>query len=939
MNEEKSHMTIRVLLLLVIATVLAACSAPKELTLGNMDRPDIVIDTNAPVVVERRDAIKYYRSLMEFDIDNRYRARAMKRLADLELEGGVQKEISDAAPLTADKVKEYRVSIDIYKELLKSYPEFAGNDQVLYQLAQAYERLSMIDESMAALTQLVKEYPSSPLYDEVQFRRGELFFIDGEYEESAKAFQSVIQFGESSRFYELALHKHGWDLLKLDRYDEALASFFTLLDVKFGPLALDADPFAALPVAQTDQELIDDTLYAVALVFSYVNSVDHIEALIAKRGRKNYDHVIYQTLADFYLRQQRYQETANIYTTYSVRYTKEPQSAFFKLKLIEIYTLAGMPDAVLGAKKHFVQVYGPNTSFWVNYNDKVRAQLMPKVKLALEEITQYYHALAQQQKRDGDYRVAETWYRTYLRAVPEDADTPKIHFLLADLLYESRRFADASKEYERVAYEYPANSKGQEAGYAAILAYRDQLKAVDQSKQPEWSKKQVASVLRYTERYPKDPRMAALLTTLAQESYSAREYGKAQLLAQRVIDMEEKTTPDLLQSAWIVNAHSDFDKGEYAKAEVSYQQMMQLAYRHGTVKPEMFEWLAATIYKQAEAKEASGNLAAAVDDYLRIATVAPQAEIRMQAEYEAATVLIDMKAWDRAITTLEHFRGSYPGHRLQQEVPLKLAAAYLESGNRLKAANEYEQIAQANYATDIKREAAWQAAELYEKERQSDRSARIYEFYVQQFPDPYSQKVEARYRLTQLYLALGQREKYNYMLNQLVTADEQNNPGHNDRSRYLVAQAALNLAEAKLDAFHSVQLVEPLAQNLQTKKARMEEALGAYNQAANYRVAEVVTASTYRIGEIYYQFSKNLMESERPKELSKDELEEYNVMLEEQAFPFEEKAIAILETNTRRASGGLYDNWVKKSYGKLKELMPVRYSKSEKGANIVEELQ
>lgn len=929
----------RLLLLIAVATLLAACSGSKELTLGDMARREVVIDLDAPVTAERQDAIKYYRSLMEFDIDNRYRARAMKRLADLELEGGVQREVSDSESLGPDKIKEYRVSIEIYKELLKGYPEFAGNDQVLYQLAQAYERLGMIDESMAALTQLAKEYPSSTLYDETQFRRGEIFFVDGEYEESAKAFQSVIQFGRSSRFYELALHKHGWDLLKLDRFDEALASFFTLLDTKFGPLALDADPFAALPVEQTDQELIDDTLYAVALVFSYVNSVDHIEKLIAKRGRKNYDHVIYHTLADFYMRQQRYQEAANVYTTYSVRYTTEPQAAFFKLKLIDIYNRAGLPDSALTAKKHFVQVYGPNTNFWGRYSDKVQAQLIPRVKVVLEEITQHYHALAQQERRDADYRTAESWYRTYLRAVPADGDTPKVNFLLADLLYESKRYADASKEYESVAYDYPASPKGQEAGYAAILAYRDQLKTVDPAKQKEWSNKQVASVLRYTERYPQDPRMATLLTSLAQESYGAKEYSKTQLLARRVIEMADKATPEQLQSAWTVTAHSDFESGEYARAEASYQQMMELAYKHGSVKPPMFEWLAATIYKQAEAKQASGALGAAVDDYLRIAAVAPRTEIRVQAEYDAATLLIEMKSWERAITTLEQFRNNYPAHRLQQEVPLKLAAAYMESGRRLKAAEQYEQITHADYAPDVRREAAWQAAEIYEKERQSDRSARLYEFYVQQFPEPYNQKVEARYRLTQLYLAMGQRDRYNYMLNQLVIADEQNNPGHNERSRYLVAQAALNLAETKLDEFRNVQLVEPLAQNLKTKKARMEEALSAYNKAANYRVAEVVTASTYRIGEIYYQFSKNLMESERPKDLSTEELEEYNVMLEEQAFPFEEKAIAILESNTRRASGGLYDNWVKKSYGKLKELMPVRYSKAEKGGNIVEELQ
>ena len=43
------------------------------------------------------------------------------------------------------------------------------------------------------------------------------------------------------------------------------------------------------------------------------------------------------------------------------------------------------------------------------------------------------------------------------------------------------------------------------------------------------------------------------------------------------------------------------------------------------------------------------------------------------------------------------------------------------------------------------------------------------------------------------------------------------------------------------------------------------------------------------------------MASERPKKLSKAELEQYNVLLEEQAFPFEEKAAELHEVNAHRA--------------------------------------
>jgi tRNA(Ile2) C34 agmatinyltransferase TiaS len=81
-----------------------------------------------------------------------------------------------------------------------------------------------------------------------------------------------------------------------------------------------------------------------------------------------------------------------------------------------------------------------------------------------------------------------------------------------------------------------------------------------------------------------------------------------------------------------------------------------------------------------------------------------------------------------------------------------------------------------------------------------------------------------------------------------------------------------------------------------------------------------------------------LLESQRPKRLSKDELEQYNIMLEEQAFPFEEKAIELHEINARRVSAGLYDDWVKKSFAALVKLRPVRYAKMEKGEGVINAL-
>ncbi|HEU0201550.1 MAG TPA: hypothetical protein VFR86_14085, partial [Burkholderiaceae bacterium] len=160
-----------------------------------------------------------------------------------------------------------------------------------------------------------------------------------------------------------------------------------------------------------------------------------------------------------------------------------------------------------------------------------------------------------------------------------------------------------------------------------------------------------------------------------------------------------------------------------------------------------------------------------------------------------------------------------------------------------------------------------------------------------------------------------------------------------DRTRYLGAMATLALAEPVAGDYRKVALVEPLKQTLKVKKAKMETALKAYAAAAEYGVADIATAATYQTAELYRDFGKALMTSQRPKGLKKDELEQYNVLLEEQAFPFEEKATELHEVNARRTTEGIYDKWVKESFVALAKLRPVRYGKSERAEVVIDAIR
>ena len=125
-------------------------------------------------------------------------------------------------------------------------------------------------------------------------------------------------------------------------------------------------------------------------------------------------------------------------------------------------------------------------------------------------------------------------------------------------------------------------------------------------------------------------------------------------------------------------------------------------------------------------------------------------------------------------------------------------------------------------------------------------------------------------------------------------------------------------------------LGHPLPRSLQDKQRALQRAVAAYEALAGYGLVEFATVSTFEIADLYRNLSGAIMASDRPGGLSDLELEQYEILLEEQAFPFEEQAIELHEINLRRAWTGTYDAWVRRSYEELAALMPGRYLKPER---------
>jgi len=831
-----------------------------------------------------------------------------------------------------------REAIALYSKLLDKYPLYEGNDQVMYQMTRAYEELGQTEDAMAVMNRMVRDFPTSRYLDEVRFRRAEYFFTRKRYLDAESAYKSIVDAGDGSSYYELALYKLGWTFYKEELYEEGLQRFITLLDKKVA---------TGYDFSQTKDDLerkrIDDTFRVISQSFSYLRGAESVMEFFDAKGKRSYEDRVYGNLGEFYFEKRRYSDAAAAYNAFVKRNPFHQVAPQFHMRVIDIQMAGGFPSVVIDAKKQFARNYGLKAEYWKHFDPAKRPEVLGYLKSNFTDLAHHYHSLYQDREhlkvKGENFQEALHWYEEFLDSFPQDGESPVINYQLADLLLENRSFARAAQEYEKTAYSYPSHEKASAAGFAAIHAYRQHLAAVGADEKDTVKRETVASSLKFAETFPKHEKAAIVLGAAADDLYEMKEYQPALAAASKLIEAFPEADREVVRSAVIVVGHANYELQHYPEAETAYTKVLALLPAEDKSRPGFIDNLAASIYKQGEQANAQKDYRAAADHFLRVGRMASSSKMRVNAEYDAAAALIELKEWKTAATVLAGFRELFPDHELQPEVTRKIAHVYKEDGQLALAANEYERVEQESKDEEVRRGALLLAAELHQQTGNSKQTLAVYRRFVGYFAQPVEGNLEIRNKIVEILKKDNDRVNYLHELREMVAIEASAGEARSPRTRYLAGKAALVLAEQTFDRFAEVRLVKPFKDNLAKKKELMKATTQEFNQLVEYEVGEVTAAATFYLGETYARFSKALTESERPEGLDAQEMQDYELAIEEQAFPFEEKAINVHEKNLELITIGIYNPWIDKSLGRLAKFVPVRYDKPEVPTEIVASLQ
>lgn len=956
---------------LLLCFVLQACQ-----WLGHSDipiKPTVTLESLQPAVltlpptsgnsVNVSEVIENYTRLLPLLSDPEKQLIVLHRLADLKLQKGEL--------LMADQARdELDVAVTAYTGLLQQYPERAENDEVLYQLAKTYDLKGDAQRYFETLSRLVAEFPESEYMSEVQFRRGELLFSWSDYQAAEQAFTSVISLADPT-YITNARYMLGWSQFKQTRYEDALVAFTQVLDDVFSDQAgQEVNSLDAVPLHQTT--LVNDLLRVMNLAYGYLEGAASVATLFDNIGAKHYEALVYNHYSDWLLKNEEFTNAIAVYKTFIQKHPLSLWAPRYHIRVIDTLKRAKFMTTLYDEKAAFIRLYGLDTDFWTfhegnpalspakNETDNL-AFTREQLEHLLIELADHHYIKAQmaEQKTPAktkalsaeakeNHALAADYNRQFVATFPVHEKTAKRVFLMAESEFRIENWLAAIHAYQQAGYDYPDFEEAAEAAYASILAF-DAFSQTWQSLSPEqqaqWQEQQQANRLRFVEQHFRDARALDVLFIALSEQFKQQQFALALANAQRLIDwplsFENAPMASALQLAesQLIKAHSLYALADYPAAELAYQEALQLLNNKDPRRPAIIENLAASVYRQAEAHLAADNKDLAITELLRVGQVAPSSTLRQNAEYDAANYLLELSRWPEAIKVLSVFRANYPQHELINTLPAKLALAYRETAQWSLAAGELKRMMALAKTEQEKQDIAFIVAELYDKAGDKQEAILSYRAYANQYPDPADVYMEAANRLGELYEDTNDPLKRRFWLAKQMQRVDELGAKADDRMRYLAARASSVLANDAFIQYKAIRLSLPLDQSLDKKTQALEKALKAYQKTASYGISEFSTEAGFRMAELYTILSSALMESDRPADLNELELEQYEILLEEQVFPFEDSAISIHEQNASRAWSGLYDQWVKSSFDALRKLLPGRYAKDEVpmgGINVLE---
>ncbi|MBE0618928.1 MAG: tetratricopeptide repeat protein, partial [Proteobacteria bacterium] len=523
------------------------------------------------------------------------------------------------------------------------------------------------------------------------------------------------------------------------------------------------------------------------------------------------------------------------------------------------------------------------------------------------------------QRGQGGLERALDLYRRYLDLFGDAAEAGyELSYAYAQALKEGGFLDQAAGQYRRVAAHPALGTHREEASYRRIQTLEVLFDA-----DPSYLEELVAAHEEYVSRNPSAALVPSILFSEGELLLGAERFEQARGAFGRVL--EAKPGHPLGPRALERIARCSFREADYALSEAAMRRALAEGLEEELVAGAR-QLLAFAIFKQGEAREEAGDRVGANVHFSRLAEAFPEEDAAQVALYRVAENLRALGQEAEAARAYDRLARRYQGSEYARSALVLSSQIFASLGDWEDAARGFEDLYRGAPDAPEAAEALFRAARAMERAGLREEAVALFaEFAAAYAGEP--RRAEALFRQGELLRTLGRLEEAAERYRQTWESE-----GEGDAPSYR-AQAALALGRLALDRFRAVTLRGDLAAALGEKESFLGEALAQLARAASLPYADTLTESLYRAGEAFEHLKAALLASERPPDLTEEEREEYEFLLEEKAFPLEERAVSYYRNGVAAArDAGVHTPWVDRMFERLEALVPWAYQRNEEPA-------
>ena len=887
-------------------------------TLGDLSPMVIRTGNGASPEASLEEAVRRHARVFRRADDPLVRVRTLNRIQNLQARFGGSLGLSREA-----SERLHRAALDDFETLLAG-AKGEREAELLYEAARASDIAGQPERSVGYLERILERHRDSEFMAEAAFRTGDYRFSQGRYAEAAEAFGTARKHGPDEDFRNDSLYMLGWSRFLNDEAMKAAGLFLVFMDRYHQPgTGFDS-------VSGKDAEQVADAQRVLSLIATYDRGHGTLARVLDAHGDRPYAAALYDHLLRFLRERGDHQGSVATAEAFRERYPDHPSAPSMLTEVVESWRLAGSTKRMRDAMEAAVEAHsGPDGM--ASLDRQVRRRVMGYLRsLGVWHYTRG-QALDGRDSR-SHYRQASRRLRQYadragrfrMEAGVMGTGAGYMVLLAGDAALRGDRTEGAAGLYERAAWsESPFPGAG-EAAYALLQLRYDQWRKQDDADSRD---RLIADARRFVQDFPWHADINGVRQTLANRLYEAGRYAEARGVARILVEAD--ATDDQRRAGWILLGHVRMKAEAYAEAASAWAEVRRLTPADDERLADFREHHGVALYREAQRLVAREQQSEQARHWFQQAyRAAPGTEVAASARYDETGLVLELAQWDEAIRLLEAFRERFPEHELATRANERIVHAHRQAGRPGEAADAMLAATPADLNTEERWSRRLKAARYYREAGQLADSVVLYERYLAEGTahlGGHAFQQERRHELARMQEELERGEALARTHRAIVEAEE--GAGGTARSARLASRSALWLGRRAADGFKRIELGAPLEDSMARKRDALAESLDWFRRAEVFGIAETATESTYRMAELYRQLAQDVLDSERPSGLTDLQTSQYEMLLEEEAYPFEEKAIELHQRNQQRIPEGHWTGWVNRSLDSLADLFPARYER------------